>query len=153
MQIFVYGTLRPGGRFWPRVARSVRRVGPTGVLAAHTLFAGDTYPLAAPTPTGWGTSTGVVGEPLEVDEADAEAVLGVLDGIEGAPELFQRTVVGDRVLGELWVYVATPDTLRATAGGPVPSGDWFDVDRGARAAWESVLAAPYSGPTCRYGEP
>jgi len=87
-----------------------------------------------------------VGEPVEVDDADAEAVLAELDAIEGAPDLFSRVLIGD-----LWVYLATPATLLDLAPRPVPTGDWFDARPSARVAWESALATAYAGPTRTYG--
>jgi len=146
VRLFVYGTLRPGGRFWDRLAPWVREVGATGTLRGHSLFAGPDYPLAAPAPDGWGPATGVVGEPVVVDDAAAEEALAVVDTIEGAPELFQRVAVADG----MWVYVATPATLLEVAGVEVPTGDWFDARPAARAAWETALAVPYPGPTCSY---
>lgn len=146
MKFFVYGTLRPGGQFWQRVAHRVTSVGATGTLGGHSLFAGPTYPLAAPAPEGWGPATGVVGEQVEVADDDAEAVLAELDAIEGAPDLFARVLVGD-----MWVYLATAQTLLEVAPRPVPTGDWFDARPPAQVAWEAALATPYTGPTCVYG--
>jgi gamma-glutamylcyclotransferase (GGCT)/AIG2-like uncharacterized protein YtfP len=145
VKFFVYGTLRPGGQYWPRLAPWVVSVGETGTLRGHSLFAGPAYPLAAPTPEGWGPATGVVGEPVEVADDDAAEVLAELDTIEGAPQLFYRVLAG-----ELWVYLATPETLLDVAPRPVPTGDWFDARPSAQVAWESALATPYLGSRCVY---
>lgn len=148
MRLFVYGTLRPGGRFWEQIADLVSAVGSTGTLTGYRLIAGPSYPLATPAPDGEFPTTGVVGEPVEVDDAVAGQLLAITDTIEGAPELFGRVEVAG-----MWCYLATPQTLVEVGGTPVASGDWFDVDPSAREAWEAALAMPYVGPTCRYGPP
>lgn len=141
MNLFVYGTLRPGGRFWSQVAPWVDDVSATVRLDGLNLFAGPGYPLAAESPEGWGAARGVVGEVLSVDDATSSEALGVVDRIEGEPHLFRRIERGG-----WWAYVATPSTLLDLAGQPIPTGDWFDLDTGAREAWEETLRRAYVGP-------
>lgn len=144
MQVFVYGTLRAGGRYWPHALGScVDAVSPTVTMPGLDLFEGPGYPLAATSPDGCGT--GVVGEVVTIATPWVGVVLAELDRIEGHPGLFLR-VERDGV----WTYVATPSTLLDVAGPQIPSGDWFAVDTEACRAWSTELGRTYIGSTSMF---
>jgi gamma-glutamylcyclotransferase (GGCT)/AIG2-like uncharacterized protein YtfP len=112
VDLFVYGTLVPGGRWWDEVERFVRAHRPAQV-AGRLYDTGRGYPGATFSP-GDAPVAGVVltlGEP--------QAVLAHLDEFEGAEyeRVTVRTAAGDDVLTYAW---------RAPLHGctPVPCGDW-----------------------------
>ena len=134
--IFVYGSLREGGRNHAWLLRTA----PEGLTGAHTpgrlfhlpsagfpaMVAMD--PPADPPPgPGW-----VVGEFAGYEDEEAlESALGDLDQLEDvAGDLFQRQVVpvvlasGHRY--GAWAYVFPPDRLPRLEreGVELPSGDW-----------------------------
>ena len=134
-RVFVYGTLRPGGRFWHQaLAGRVAAVGPTVRLPGLQLWDGPGFPLAV----GGGTVKSVVGEVVSIVPGHAAGVMADLDRIEAVGELFDRV---DR--DGVWVYVATASGLSACGAERIASGDWFDVDPEARAAWEQLMGVPY----------
>jgi gamma-glutamylcyclotransferase (GGCT)/AIG2-like uncharacterized protein YtfP len=155
--VFVYGTLRPGGRFWNQVLASrAVVVSPPQRLMGLALLAGPGFPLAvrcepsadgsppasAPAEvTAVHPCTGIVGECVTVSDADLAGVLSDLDQVEGVPDLFERV----RVAG-LWMYLATNATIASHRGQPVTTGDWLDWDRDARCAWEHDRGHPYPQP-------
>jgi len=123
INVFVYGTLRPGGtgvvpddiRYYPQVETHVRRAIPARLSGAvvHNL---GTYPGARP---GEGE---IQGEVLQVDEK----ALYIMDQIEGHPDFFLRDkVIVSTDAGPLsaWIYWAPPDMV---AGSPIiQNGDWL----------------------------
>ena len=142
MRLFVYGTLRPGGRYWSEsLGPFVAAVSPTLVLPGFELFRGPGYPVAAASPLGADAASGVVGEIVTVEAKWAGVVLASLDRIEGHPTLFRRIDVDG-----MWFYTATDTTLLDLAGTPISSGDWFDIDDAAQRAWSAELGRTYVGP-------
>jgi gamma-glutamylcyclotransferase (GGCT)/AIG2-like uncharacterized protein YtfP len=170
MHVFVYGTLRPGGRFHDTGFEddAVAVTGPVR-LSGLALHEGPGWPLTVANPDAT-----VVGEVITVAESAAAKVLERLDAIEGAPILFERHLLASPValmrstpplttplprapegvttgdpLGltvGVWLYVATLSTIRDHAGPQIPSGDWFDLDPAAREAWERTLGRRYEAP-------
>lgn len=101
LPLFVYGTLRPGERYWPRIADLVRVVGdatcPGSVV--QTRFGWPAADLS-----GDGRFPGVLLSPR--DAASARQLVTVTDGIEGAPELFRRRAATVEVEGaDRWAMV------------------------------------------------
>lgn len=114
LPLFVYGTLRPGRRYWPRVAELVDVVGdatcPGSVV--DTPFGWPAADLSAP-----GRFPGILLQPRDPDAA-REAVR-VTDEIEGAPSLFQRRAVPVRTAdADRWAIAYE----WAAGNGPPPAG-------------------------------
>lgn len=134
--IFLYGTLREGGRNHGWLQRT-NPEGSTPAYAAGRLFhlpsAGFPAMVALDPPTepppgpGW-----VVGEFAGYEDEEAlESALGDLDQLEDvAGDLFLRLILpvvlasGHRFLA--WTYLFPPDRLPRLAreGVELPSGDW-----------------------------
>ena len=95
--LFVYGTLKRGGVWHGPLARQVYR-GEARALPLYALHHLGDYPgLVGPTATGQAVS----GELYEVDCA----LLGWLDHVEGAPDLFALDRVElEGVAGPVWAY-------------------------------------------------
>jgi gamma-glutamylcyclotransferase (GGCT)/AIG2-like uncharacterized protein YtfP len=120
--VFVYGTLRRGGR------NDIRRYAPTSRFVGEaeipgTMYAFDGYPGVSLL-----GSARVVGEIYAID-GSVEARLDVLEEVrsDGSGEYIKRGVdvaIGADVYACL-VYEIHPDRLR---GAPViPTGDWFNA--------------------------
>jgi gamma-glutamylcyclotransferase (GGCT)/AIG2-like uncharacterized protein YtfP len=132
-RVFVYGTLRLGGRYRPLIDEFVVTSRPATVRARMYHFAppgsrGE-YPFIEP-------SDGVVhGEVLVL--RDLARALEVLDRIEEAPDLYERRVVevtyaDDGSTGPALAYFIRGG--RERRGLAVLSGDWLDeVARDSRA--------------------
>jgi gamma-glutamylcyclotransferase (GGCT)/AIG2-like uncharacterized protein YtfP len=129
LRVFVYGTLKPGGYYWPRYAE--------GKVAAHqpARVRGLLYHLHPGYPglaEGEGWARGVL---LTLKD---ESALRGMDELEGyapdrpAPENdYQRHRVecwdeAGRSLGEVWVYLMLPDKIRELGGVPVEGETWND---------------------------
>jgi gamma-glutamylcyclotransferase (GGCT)/AIG2-like uncharacterized protein YtfP len=144
--LFVYGTLRPGGRYWQEflAGRDLPMSAPTRV-ADLVLLAGPGYPLAVRRHdlAGAGllapdSAAGVVGEVITVPGGASNELLDDLDALEGVPELFTRECIDG-----LWVYLATPATVANLGGEILTHGDWLLTDDPSRDAWEQVRDCPY----------
>lgn len=101
LPLFVYGTLRPGGRYWPQVEDLVEVVGEASCPGS-----------VVPTRFGWpaadlsgsGRFDGVLLQPR--GPAEARDLVAVTDEIEGAPTLFRRRAMPVRVGGiDRWALV------------------------------------------------
>lgn len=130
LRVFVYGTLKPGGYYWPRFCEG--RV--TSCLAAKVR--GQLFALSVGYPAlvhgdGWAH-----GHLLTLRD---EAVLSGFDTLEGyepgrdpgeneyeriRAEIFDET---GESLGEAWAYVMSHERVNALGGVLLASGDW-DVD-------------------------
>ena len=132
IRLFVYGTLRPGGRYWPEVARFVERHHPAHVDGFAMWHLPEGYPAVLPT----GAGDRIRGEVLWVPRGLAAAALAAFDEVEdhrpGAPDSLYDRLVVDTVgldghgLCQAHIYVYHParrDYLHAH-GLPVPCGDW-----------------------------
>ena len=129
LPVFVYGTLRPGGLAFRRIALFVRGI-ERAVLLGADLYDLGAYPMALP---GAGI---VVGELLTVhDEVYAYALHGLdrYEGYDAARDdglyLRQRVTVtpseGRPVTA--WTYLGKPETV---AGRPIiAGGDWLAARR------------------------
>lgn len=120
-KIFVYGTLKPGGRNY-HLAQGVTGA-EAGYLEGYTLlhFDPEGYPAMVP---GEGRVYGFV-----LTFADIEAALPPLDALEGCdltPPEYERLVVAVQPSGErVWTYVYI-NQVRLSAEGttPVDGGNW-----------------------------
>lgn len=88
LPLFVYGTLRPGERYWPRISDLVVVVGDATCAGrvVPTRFGWPAADLAAP-----GRFDGVLLRPR--DPGAARSLVEVVDRIEDAPRLFRRRAV------------------------------------------------------------
>lgn len=85
LPLFVYGTLRPGERYWSRVADLVDAVG-EATCAGSVVHTRHGWPAA--TLGGADRVAGVLLRPR--DAAAARELVRITDEIEGAPSLFRR---------------------------------------------------------------
>ncbi len=125
LPIFVYGTLRPGGRAFRRIALFVRRV-ESAVLRQADLYDLGAYPMALP------GSGQVVGELLTLHAEVYAYALHHLDRYEGYDAerddgLYLRrrvevTTADGRAMAA-WTYLGVAETI---GGYPlIPGGDWL----------------------------
>lgn len=129
-RVFVYGTLRPGGRN----AALTGRFGLPGVqaatLPAFQLFhlSPENYPVIVPGDPG----ERVRGELLTYPPEVWARVLPLLDALEGVgevPPLYHRqrvrVTLGAGTTEGAWTYVyARPERLTLPGAARVPGGDW-----------------------------
>ncbi|MFG2947454.1 gamma-glutamylcyclotransferase family protein [Streptomyces adustus] len=136
LPFFVYGTLRPGGRYHDAFLGGRTRSAHPARLAGAVLYDGPGYPYAVEEPGGGG----VRGELLTVPVEAYDELLAELDRLEeyvpGDPRSLYLRVereVGrdaDGAAVRAWVYVAAPavaERLRAD-GRIVEGGDWRAYD-------------------------
>ena len=127
--VFVYGTLKPGGRYWPVFCEGkVREAIPAKIRGElYDLHVG--YPGMRLADTGW-----VHGVVLTFERARDCRKVDELEGYdpeladEEANEYVRRRVPcftsADEPLGDIWAYEVTASTLRALGGTRIPDGDW-----------------------------
>lgn len=133
LPVFVYGTLRVGGRFHDRyLADRFVSVRPATLRNAQMWDNHGSYPMVVV-----GASTGAVtGEVFDIVEDRYDEVLAGLDHLEGhvpgrRGSLYEREVVeveaADGVVSA-WIYVmASSEVARLDADLPrLPGGDWLD---------------------------
>ena len=119
--LFVYGTLRPGGRAFDSIVEPMAVSVRDAVLHGHALFGRDLpYPFVTPEP-----GARVVGALVELSPGRLEQALGALDAYEG--DEYRRLVVDvgdhdDTVRAH--VYVAAPH-VELDQASRIPSGDWM----------------------------
>ncbi|MFN8472101.1 MAG: gamma-glutamylcyclotransferase family protein [Anaerolineae bacterium] len=125
LPVFVYGTLRPGGSAFPRIALFVQKV-ERAVLSGVDLYDLGAYPMALP---GNGM---VVGELLTLYAETYSYALHRLDRYEGYDArhddgLYLRRPVtvttADGHFVAAWTYMGT--TEGAVDSRLIPSGDWL----------------------------
>ena len=130
--MFVYGTLRPGGRYWPNVSRFIEHYDPA-LLTGHDLWhLDDGYPALTP-------GTGIVfGDLLYVKFCKEQALFDVTDEIEqyrpgDEGSLYLRTSVtvarlrdpnGSPIPAETYVFNAAHRPYLLQHGRPLPDGEW-----------------------------
>lgn len=100
LPIFAYGTLQPGGHYWPLVAHLIARVEPARTRGYTLYHLPEGYPCVVP---GEGE---LVGTLLWVEEGKEIAALTVCDEIEGffdmdADDLLVEESRGSSVAGDL----------------------------------------------------
>ena len=119
-KIFVYGTLKPGGRNY-FLAEGVTHTEPAYLDGYDLLhFEPEGYPAMVP---GRGRVYGFV-----LTFADIEAALSALDALEGlhlSPPEYERVVVVQPSGERVWTYVYINGARLAASGvTPVVGGDW-----------------------------
>lgn len=130
-RVFVYGTLRPGGRNAALAARFGPPRARAATLPAFRLLhlSPENYPVIVPGESG----ERVYGEVLTYPPEVWARVLPLLDALEGVgetPPLYHRQRVKVTLAAggaeEVWAYVYAR-TVRLTLPGavPVPGGDWL----------------------------
>jgi len=128
LKVFVYGTLKPGGHYWPEFCEG------KVVAQMPAKVQGELYDLHVGYPglrlrgDAW-----VYGYVLELGDLAHLHGLDYLEGYvperpEGQNEYNRlRVPCFDRdgeSLGEVWAYEVTASTLTRTEGSLVASGDW-----------------------------
>jgi len=133
LKVFVYGTLKPGGRYWPEFCE--------GKVVAYTpaKVRGELYDLHVGYPglklrgDGW-----VYGYVLELGEPAHLHGLDYLEGyVPGRPEdqnEYNRLRVpcfdlDGKPLGEVWVYEMTAATMARHSGTLIESGNWVTLPK------------------------
>jgi len=141
LRVFVYGTLKPGGRYWPTYCQGrVGRVEPARVCGALFDLPAHGYPAMVDAAecalagfrAGW-----VFGMLLEVPRPLAVEALAGFDRLEGyvpgrasADNEYQRRprLVSSPGFGcgavAAWVYVMAPARVRRMGGEWLPAGCW-----------------------------
>jgi len=116
--VFVYGTLRRGGRLHGYHMRAAEFVG-RGRVYGFGMYDLGSYPAAVPTTNATSTLVG------EVYEVDAEG-LAALDQVEGVPRFYGRSTVtvvldnGETCDAEVYSMPRPPRDSTRVAG-----GDWI----------------------------
>lgn len=128
-RVFVYGTLRPGGRNHGYLA-SARHLGPHTTAAIFTLLDTGPYPAALDRGT-----TALVGDVFAVDD-DTFAALDVL---EGYPVHYTRRLL-DTGFGAAWIYlwIAARDA------------NWRIIEHGDWCRWRDAAASVSGGRGTRH---
>lgn len=122
--VAVYGTLRPGGCRHPFVGDLVEVLGEDVVAGWQLVPTPFDYPVVRPGPGSVTVTVLGVAADSTLDE-----LLDCCDQIEGAPDLFRRTIVATR-FGTAWWYEPGSELLELVDGvEPVPSGDWLAPHR------------------------
>lgn len=124
-KVFVYGTLRAGGRLHGHMRHEgIEYVG-AGRVRGFVMYDVGSFPAVEPTPY---TGSMVRGEVYEVDEPG----LARLDRVEGVPRMYQRCTVtvwqDDGTPTEAFIYSMPPGKAARwgrEAGGLVLGGDWM----------------------------
>jgi gamma-glutamylcyclotransferase (GGCT)/AIG2-like uncharacterized protein YtfP len=126
LPLFVYGTLRPDGPAWRRIADLVRVIGPA-TTAGMLNDTGHGWPAASFAPRGPGTRAleRVRGTLVAATgHRQARALFERADAYEGAPDLFVRTtVLVEGPTGLSWAasYAWARGRL---PGAAIPGGKW-----------------------------
>lgn len=122
--LFVYGSLRPGGGVFHRFLGGFALRVVEATLDGFALYGrGLPYPFIAPEEGGL-----VHGEVVAIDPERMAEVIGSLDFYEG-PE-YRRIVVhpvtdsGETL--DAWAFAAAP-SVPLDAAGRIPGGDWLDA--------------------------
>ncbi|TVP75545.1 MAG: gamma-glutamylcyclotransferase [Puniceicoccaceae bacterium] len=127
--VFVYGTLKPGGRYWPQYAEGkVTASIPAMVHGTIYHLAACGYPGVILGGSGW-----VHGYMHVFEEKSAMEALDHLEGfVPGADpsscEYIRRTAPAFDPSGDpfatVWVYEMTAEKIAQLGGEKVPSGNW-----------------------------
>ncbi|MEB3311851.1 MAG: gamma-glutamylcyclotransferase [Snowella sp.] len=130
MNVFVYGTLKPGERNYPTYCQGK-------AIAEHKVYTyGKLYHLCLGYPGMTAGQDKITGYLLTFAD---QSVLAELDELETydpqvKPEQneYQRQLIPiydleDHYLGEAWGYVMTPEKIKAFQGMYLPSGCWTEL--------------------------
>ncbi|MPY67480.1 gamma-glutamylcyclotransferase [Deinococcus sp. SDU3-2] len=130
-RVFVYGTLRPGGRNAGLAARCGQPQTQAATLSAFRLLhlSPENYPAIVPGEPGERVQGEVLTYPPQV-WAQVFPLLDALEGVDETPPLYHRQRVTVALASgeaeEVWVYVyARTERLTLPGAVPVPGGDWF----------------------------
>lgn len=128
---FVYGTLRPGGRYWSNVSEYIESYEPAFIDGYRLRHLPEGYPAVAR------GAQRVFGDLLYVKEDFQDLVCEIIDEIEGfdpgkSDSLYERIVVAAQPLRRTnstlrvsaYIYADAGMDHFETAGLPVESGDW-----------------------------
>lgn len=138
-KVFVYGTLKPGGHYWPEFCE--------GKLAAEPRAAkvrGELYDLHVGYPGlllkgdswVWGY---VLNFARKADFLRLDHLEGYVPGRPEAENEYKRLRVAcftpeGEALGEVWAYEMTAATMSRHRGTRIESGDWLNGARASRPA-------------------
>ncbi|MGB0289870.1 MAG: gamma-glutamylcyclotransferase family protein [Opitutales bacterium] len=129
LSVFVYGTLKPGGRYWKRFCEGkVQRATPARIRG-QLYDLGCGYPGAVFNEQGW--IEGCVHEFIEAaDFAAVDELEGFVEGRSRDINEYERRKVPcfsleGQPLGQLWAYEVNPHVLAACEPQLLPSGCWF----------------------------
>ncbi|MFU8804510.1 MAG: gamma-glutamylcyclotransferase family protein [Bradymonadaceae bacterium] len=125
---FVYGTLRPGGHYWPTVADLVESTRPAFIEAFEMWHLPEGYPAII---AGRGK---IVGDILSVAPENTELAMSILDEVEDClpgslNPLYERILVDAHdhqgpVQAYTYVYHTAHHDYMRRNGRPVQGGDW-----------------------------
>lgn len=120
--LFVYGSLKPGGHFYPRLEPYVVD-SQTAFIQGELYDTGNGWPAVKLDDNDLWQVEGVM---YSINDEDWDIVLSHLDLIEGYPKLFDRKVVDVWVVGSSFyeialVYFGNDERLFKT---PIRSGVW-----------------------------
>lgn len=128
LSVFVYGTLKPGGHYWPQFCEGkVSSEVPAKIRGAlYDLHVG--YPGVFLREDGW-----VQGVVLTFEQQQDFAQLDVLEGYQSGRRAELNEYMRLRVdcyapdgqsLGQVWAYEMTEATFQQFAGTRIESGHW-----------------------------
>jgi len=129
LKVFVYGTLKPGGRYWPEFCEGKLAAEPVAAKVPGELYGLNLgYPGLVLKGESW-----VRGYILEFSKEKDFLHLDYLEGyVPGRPESqndYNRLRVPcfdleGEALGEIWIYEMTPEKIARHGGTRIESGDW-----------------------------
>ncbi|MGP9020966.1 gamma-glutamylcyclotransferase family protein [Streptomyces sp. BR1] len=135
LPFFVYGTLRPGERYYVRFLRGRTAAEVPARLPGAVLYEGPGYPYAM---EGGGVVTGALITPSPEAYAQVLVVLDQLEECHGPDDprnMYDRVSRTVELPGggtaRAWVYLAAPALARRllAEGTPIPGGDWVTARR------------------------
>lgn len=127
--VFVYGTLKPGGKYWPVFCEGkTTSVTPAKIRGRlYDLHVG--YPGLRRDEDGWVHGfVLVVPDPADFRRIDELEGYSPDQPVELNEYIRLKTPCFDTAsgeeLGSVWAYEVTPETLAQLGGTPIPSGNW-----------------------------
>lgn len=152
LPFFVYGTLRPGERYYLRLLRGRTASEAPARLPGAVLYEGPGYPYAI---QGDGVVTGALIAPRPEEYGQVLRLLDQLEEYRGPGDprnLYDRVERTVELPGggaaRAWVYLAAAPLARELLahGTPLPGGDWLTVRRPAPAPPRSPSARGNADP-------
>jgi gamma-glutamylcyclotransferase (GGCT)/AIG2-like uncharacterized protein YtfP len=127
-KVFVYGTLKPGGHYWPQFCEGkVSEVQPAMIRGElYDLHVG--YPGVILQGDGWVQGC-LLTFPREADFLQLDVLEGYVPGREESKNEYNRLKVPSytpegETLGEVWAYEMTEATMQRYTGTRIQSGYW-----------------------------